>query len=126
MGSGKAVGGGYAASAMGGVLDRTPQCVLNSVNLPHGFNHAAVLFKGIAHHLPGGNPPRYESSDNNIRGYKTINEGKSEATPREIRGFIEHYGRDYSYFGPGARNCQDFAKKLVDFLVKERPCHMVR
>ena len=122
MGSPKELGGEYAKSAVG----YTPQCVLNSVNLPYGYNHAAVLFKGIAHHLPIANTPLYESSDNDIpEGYDEVYKGKSEATPKEIRGFNQHYGSGYFPLGPGARNCQDYAIKLVDFLVNERPCHMV-
>ena len=104
--------GESAASNFETAMGYAPQCVLDGVNLPYGSgNHAVVFFKGKSHHVPGGYSPKYHNTYDIDDEYREIKQGQSQSTPTDIKIFIEHYGSDYHYWGPGARNCQDFAQK---------------
>ena len=100
-----------------------PQCLHNRMNLPHGYVHTVVVFKGYSDHGPGGrNYPRYTNTkdvdmSHYDRGYDE--EGKSNASPDEIDAFLRQYGTHYQSLG---RNCQDFSRNFVHFLITAHPC----
>ena len=54
--------------------------------------HTVVLFKGYADHVPGG--VRYVNMRNpdRTRYIRTIHEGRSNATSRDIERFVAQYG----------------------------------
>ena len=105
-------------------MGMAPRCVRTRMNLPHGYYHAVVIFKSYADHNNFGDPPRYVNTvEPDIHRYnKLLDGGYSDATPKEVAEFARRYGPAYQQFGRGARNCQDFAMKLFQFLVENHSC----